>query len=137
MLLAGLSPDSFLGSAIQLAADTTSSARGILLHLASQLPPHFCRRNLPTRPSLAFSLPPSLPAGRSGAHYYGSHPLNSLWRFDLAARTWTQLQQTRDTRGKPLPRFEHSYTQVTPPGSNGARVGWLAGGGLTGWAWSA
>ncbi len=59
-------------------------------------------------------------AGRSGARYCGSRPLNSLWRFDLAARTWTHLRQTRDAKGRPLPRFEHSYTQVTPPGSSGA-----------------
>ncbi|PRW33002.1 kelch motif [Chlorella sorokiniana] len=61
-------------------------------------------------------------AGRSGAHYAGSRPLNSLWRFDLAARIWTQLQQTRDRKGKPLPRFEHSYTQVSPPGSSDSRL---------------
>lgn len=77
-----------------------------------------CRRTDQQHRSLAH--PYRLPAaGRSGENYSHSHPLNSLWRFDLAARAWTEIQQTGDARGKPLPRFEHAYAQVSRPGSNG------------------
>lgn len=70
-------------------------------------------------------------AGRSGWDYCSSRPINSLWAFDLGARTWQRVPQTGDRRGVPLPRFEHSYAQAARPGSNG--VGLVGLGAALGW----